>query len=531
MSENRNRKLSYQEYYVDGDYEEVRKKLPEIIKQARIKASQVMEPTIYEKRVVMEIIKDFIRDKGRKVYGGTALNETIKIKNPEDAIYDNYLFSDIEFYSPTPVPDLKELCDILYHKGYDPVQGKEAQHEETYSIFVNLQLYCDITYVPTKVYHGIKTIEIDGINYTHPHFMLIDYLRMINQPLTAAEQRWEKAFDRMYVLLKNYPMEKYDNSMRITNPRDDIQMYIGKVKSEFMKIPEIQESCLISGFDAYNFFIRHAMGDRKVEQMARIKNDHNSLKNFVTVLPFMELISVKYKDTVEKLYNFLREKVVDPNLITIDEYFPLFQFTGYSVSINYDSIPIVKVYEADGYCVPDIKTTSGYRYVSYQYILMVMYISKFKAHLDKNKEMYFNYGIAISNLVQARNSYLNQKNIGVINDTVFSEFRIGCIGTTVSYTRMSRLRMLEKKKQGKVIQFVYTPKQYFSQTQEQQNNFDESMKKYRFKNTSGNKITIPKNLLFKIDERGNISEELSTEEAYVTEDTTSVNNTTDINTN
>ncbi|AEX61728.1 putative poly(A) polymerase catalytic subunit [Megavirus courdo11] len=80
MSENRNRKLSYQEYYVDGDYEEVRKKLPEIIKQARIKASQVMEPTIYEKRVVMEIIKDFIRDKGRKVYGGTALNETIKKK-------------------------------------------------------------------------------------------------------------------------------------------------------------------------------------------------------------------------------------------------------------------------------------------------------------------------------------------------------------------------------------------------------------------------------------------------------------------
>uniref|UniRef100_A0A6G6ABH4 Putative poly(A) polymerase catalytic subunit n=1 Tax=Borely moumouvirus TaxID=2712067 RepID=A0A6G6ABH4_9VIRU len=529
--ETRSRKPAFVNYYIEEDYDEVKEKLPEIIRQARIKASQVMEPTIDEKKRVMEVIKDFIRDKKRKVYGGTALNETLKAVNPSDAIYDDYFFSDIEFYSPSPVPDLKELCDILYHKGYDFVQGKEAQHEETYSIFVNLQLYCDVTYVPTRVYNGIKTIEIDGINYVDPHFMLIDYLRMINQPLTAAEQRWEKAFDRMYRLLKNYPIEKYDNSIKFSSiPRDEIVMYMSKIKNEFLKIPIIQDSCLISGFEAYNFFIKHASSDRNVEQMARTREKISMIKNFIVNVPFLELISVKYKDSVQKLYSYLRDLVVDPSKLSIEEYFPLFQFTGYSVSISYDNIPIVKVYEADGYCVPDIKTTLGYRYVSFQYLLMTLYINKFRAHLDKNKVMYFNYGISISNLVRARNTFLSQNDKGVINDTVFSEFRIGCIGTTISYSRMSRLRMLEKKRQGKVIQFVYTPKQYFEQTPEQQENFDASIKRYRFRNTSGNQIppTTPKYLLFKIDDKGNISEQTSTEEAYIDEDTNGEKNNTSI---
>ena len=89
------------------------------------------------------------------------------------------------------MPDLVELCN-LYENKYKYIQRKGAQHEETYKIFVNFK-YCDISYVPLRIYNGIKTIVIDGINYTHPHFMLIDYLRMFNDPMNAA-WRWEKLF-------------------------------------------------------------------------------------------------------------------------------------------------------------------------------------------------------------------------------------------------------------------------------------------------------------------------------------------------
>ncbi|AEQ60527.1 Poxvirus poly(A) polymerase catalytic subunit-like protein [Acanthamoeba polyphaga mimivirus] len=527
MLKNKTRAEKYQTYYTTNEYQIVKEKLPDIIRDAEIKASEVLEPTIYEKRAIMEVIKDFIRDHQRKVYGGTALNEALKQVNPKDAIYDNYSFSDIEFYSPTPVQDLVDLCNILYRKGYKFVQGKDAQHEETYSIFVNFQLYCDITYSPTRVFYGIKTIEIDGINYADPHFMLIDYLRMVNQPLTAAGQRWEKAFERMYRLLKDYPIEDFDKRLDIPEPPEEIQSYISRIKTEFLSDNKLNESFLISGIEAYNFYIRHAASSKDEEQMARTNRNVVNLNNFIANVPFSELISVNYREDVKNTYNFLRMIVEDKEKISVDEYFPLFQFTGYSTVIKYDDHPIIRIYEGDGYCIPNVKTVKTvendngtktkyeYKYVSFQYVLMILYINKFRAHLDKNKPMYFNYGIAISNLVKARNIYLDQTGKSVLDNTVFKEFRTNCTGNTISFTRMNRLRLLEKRKQGKQTSFVYTPEDFFKKDLETQAKLDPS--KARFKNTSGNKIMVPKYLLFKIDNNGNIEDNIHSEEAEISE--------------
>lgn len=505
MEDSKNRKPIFQDYYTDEDYDDVLLQLPVIIKEAERKTGELLEPTIHEKRQVMEEIKNFIKIKHRKIYGGTALNEAIKLVNPDDAFYDDFSFSDIEFYSITPVPDLVELCNLLYKKGYKYVVANEAQHEETYTVFVNFQIYCDITYVPARVYNGIKTIMIDGINYVDPHFALIDYLRMINQPLTAATQRWEKAFKRMYLLLKNYPFEYFDKPIRIRKPSGEINLYIDKIKKDFMLDKVVQGTCLIMGFEAYNFYIRHAMNDRTVEQMARTTYNINKMGNMITNVPYIEIISVSYRDTVERLYNFLKSVVNDPTQITFDEYFPLFQFTKYSVTINYQGNPIAKIYEGDGFCIPSVKTTKGYMYVSYQYLLMFMFINKFNAHLEKNKEIYFNHSIAISNLVSARNIFLTKKNLGVINNSVFGEFRINCIGSTTSYSREGRLRDIEKNKVGKK-RFRYQPESFLNSSPEAQGKFDPS--KYKFKNTSGNKIMIPKNLLFRFDDNRNLINEI-----------------------
>lgn len=522
MEETKTRKPNVQPYFYDEDYDEVLEKLPNIIKEANKKAGEELEPTIHEKKQVMDVIKEFIRIKGRKVYGGTAINEAIKAKNPDDAIYDDYTFSDIEFYSPTPVVDLVELTNLLYKRGYKYVVGSEAQHEETYSIYVNFQLYCDISYATTRIYHGIKTIVIDGIHYADPHFILIDQLRIINQPLTSAEQRWEKTFKRMFKLLKYYPLEDHHKKIDLPEVPSEYRSYMHKIKNDFMSIKEIQDSCLISGFEAYNFYIRHALQDKHVDQPARISSKMNPVGYYVVNVPYLELVSVNYRDTVNKLYNFVREIVVDPKKVTMEEYFPLFQFTGYSVFILYDGNPIVRVFEADGFCVPNVKTTRGYMYVSYQYTLMSMLISKFRAHLDKNKQMYFNYAIAISNLVKVKNDFLHRNKLGVINDTIFSEFRIACTGTTVSFIRASKLRGLErykqcklkgleKHKQGKYTPFRYSPEIFLAQDEESRAKFNPS--KYTFKNTSGNKIMNPKNLIFKLDENGNINTDIKTEPA------------------
>jgi len=197
-----------------------------------------------------------------------------------------------------------------------------------------------------------------------------------------------------------------------------------------------------------------------VEQQARTTYGNTRVDSLVCNVPYLEFVSVNYRDTVEKLYNFIRENVVDAKEVTIEEYFPLFQFTGYSVSINYKGIPLAKIFDNTGMCVPDIKTTRGYMYVSYQYLLMSMFINKFRSYLDRAREMYFNYGIAISNLVKIRNIYLEKHNLSVINKSVFGEFKVACIGSTVSYVRMGLLRGLQRKSKGKSAKFVYEPEKF-----------------------------------------------------------------------
>ena len=58
----------YQDYYADEDYDQVLAQLPDIIKMASDRAQEVMEPTLNEKKEVMEFIFNFLRLKKRKIY-------------------------------------------------------------------------------------------------------------------------------------------------------------------------------------------------------------------------------------------------------------------------------------------------------------------------------------------------------------------------------------------------------------------------------------------------------------------------------
>ena len=512
MKNNNKKDPDYLEYYTKEDYDEVLERLPFILKEISKKSAELVVPTLAEKNKVMQIIKNFIKKNERKVYGGTAINENIKIKNPSDAIYNDYTFSDIEFYTPTPKKDMIYILNKIYKEGFQYPIGYDAQHEETYSIFVNFQLYCDITYVPTYVYHGIQTVEINGIRYAHPHFILIDQLRIINQPLTAAEQRWEKTFVRMYKLFKYYPLPYYNDKIKLGNIRTEIKGYISRIKTEFACEKENQKECLISGFEAYNFFIRHSLSviikkkndlQKKKEQQEfeKLSKKEEYMEQKLIEVPYMELVSINYKNTIEKSFNYLKSIVVDSKKLTAKEYFPLFQFTGRVTHFEYDKQLILVIYQADGFCIPNISTTKHYMYVSFQYLLMYLLINKFRFHLNKDKPMYFNMSIMIGNLIYARNEYLNYCDIGVINDTIFSDFRISCVGETTGFLRASKLRFIENMKNKKHPQFRYNPEQFLSQPKESQEKLvlDNLDKKY--KNSSGN-IINPKKMTFIIDENG-----------------------------
>lgn len=476
-----------QNYYTQEDYNDTILKLPEIIKKAEQKSLELMEPNIYEQREIIKIIKDFVRKNNRKIYGGTAVDELLKLANPKDAVYDDYHFGDIDFYSPKPVVDLVNLCDILYNKKkFKVVNGKEAFHEESFRIYVNMQMYCNITYVPTRVYYGIKTINIDGLDYVDPHFIWIDQLRIATNPLIDS-RLWEQTFKRSYLLLKNYPPEYINFDLKIYNPSEEINRYINNIKQDFLTLPEIQESTLVNGFEAYNFYIRFSMPQNKMIGGKKLSEIN---------VPYLELTTINYTETVMKMYEYLKTYLSNPELLTFTEYFPLFQFIGYSITFIYDNKPIVTIYESSSVCIPIIRGASGMRYASYQYLLMFLLINKFRSYLDKDKEMYMNYQIVISNFITARNNYLKNNKLNNINNSPFSEFRIQCIGTPINPARLYVSRKIERRENGKRQEFTYSPESFFKMSEEAQNKFDPE--KACFKNTSGNIIGNLKWARFKV---------------------------------
>jgi hypothetical protein len=141
---------------VTTEDEQFKEHYPKIMKKVETKKLMEMEPTLDEITKVYEIIIDFIKKNKRKVYGGFALNKLLISKQPSLAIYDESDTPDIEFYTIDPLGDLVKICDDLKEKGFKNVVGQEAQHKETYSIFVNFQLYCDISYMPANIYNKCR---------------------------------------------------------------------------------------------------------------------------------------------------------------------------------------------------------------------------------------------------------------------------------------------------------------------------------------------------------------------------------------
>ena len=149
------------------------------LEEIRKKKLENMEPGIDEIKKVYDIVLKYVKEKKRKIYGGYAWNKVLSHKKKNYAFYNetDVLQADIDFYSPEPLIDLVNLCDILHAEGFKYVTGKEAKHGETYSIYVNFQLYCEMSYMPKNVYNNVRFLQIDGLNVTHPWFMMIDFFR------------------------------------------------------------------------------------------------------------------------------------------------------------------------------------------------------------------------------------------------------------------------------------------------------------------------------------------------------------------
>ena len=457
------------EVYTDNNIHELRNEFKEVVEKIKKLQLENFDPSEKEMRSVLSTILEFIRQRKRKVYGGYALN--LLLKDKSEQIYTENDIPDIDFYSPSPLEDLIDLCDILHGKGFLEVIGKEAAHKETYTIFVNYVPYCDITYCPTIVYTNLSFIKVNGLNVTHPHFMLMDFFLMETDLLNSG-WRIEKTLPRMRKLLKHYPILEHMTPFRVDKIIDKVHEEL--VTNLFNFLVDNHE-IVLHGLYAYNYFL---MKVGKLDGAVMREVSH------------YEFVTTNYTEITKKVINKLTEIT---SSISIVERHPLFHFFGKSTSIYYGNTLIVKIFDSTERCIPfievkafvfnnePVKSTGKIRVGSFPHVALMAMATAIAYKITKEYKKHDNAQVMVSHLFRMREKFFkdNPKH-SMYTKSIFQEYIVNCIGVKVNHT-IERLRNIDKKRKAGTGPYVfrYIPGSKASR---------EEILKYRFQNSSGNVV-------------------------------------------
>ena len=159
-----------------------------------------------EARKIVDVMETSLRQTGRIIYGGAAINAQLK---PKHRFYDPTLYlPDYDFMTPDPLQDTADLITAFQREGFQEVEAKLGIHEGTYKIFVNFRAAADITYMPPLLYQDTlrESSVIDGIRCASPDFLRMNIYVELSRPAGNVE-RWVKIYERLLLLNQDHPIK------------------------------------------------------------------------------------------------------------------------------------------------------------------------------------------------------------------------------------------------------------------------------------------------------------------------------------
>jgi hypothetical protein len=443
-------------FFRDDDIKKMNDNMEDIIKKSEIRKKELLEPTINEYNDIKTHILKFIKEKKRIIYGGTAWDLLIKDKNKDDGLYDEYSIADIDFYSYEPIRDMKELCDYLATQNFKFIQGKNAQHEESYKIFVNFREYCNITYMSKYIYMKIDKIIIDGYYIIGNRVILIDLLRQYNDPLNSF-WRLKKMFDRGIKILKYYPL-------KLNNKNKDYM----KLNDDELKITSSLFNYIIND-DNFIFIDRNILDIyiNPNEKEIKFNNYH------------IEVITDDLKKKTKEIYNMLNDIIIDNTKLIVEEFFQFFQFLDNKIVFKYNDKIILIIYGSNGYCIPfnsiklygkDKNIMIGTFNVCVLYLLIKLIYNKI------NDYKYDDIEYLLYKLFKSRDNYLYDKKTTILDNNIYQDFKIDCFGKTEENNRKFMLSFKCNNSRSRIPN--YDPNY--------DKNYSFNSDDYYFSNSSGN---------------------------------------------
>ena len=469
------------EIYTKEDLKIFSEKFGNIINNVKLQQSKLFEPTKVEVDAVTLIIHNFIINQKRKICGTYAINFLLKDKN--NAIFGDLDIPIISIYSPTPLLDLKYICDELHEKKFKHVLGRESQIEDMYTVSVNQQYYMNIFYAPENIYNIIPTLKIDTFTIVHPHYLLISYFLMLIQPLLNCSSL-KQIMDHTYKLQKHYP---FNNNNKITldqpsNKNIDINLTddILNTVHSFLKT---KSSVIIIGSYAYSAIA-------KLYSMQNI--------NIPDKIYHYETISDNYVNDTKELIDILHKTYkVNKSKIRIIEHYPFLNLYGYNVKIYYEDLLIYWGFDSNNKCIPyqninsisvrNKTITSNKEIVkigSFSLLVEMNLIIALHYKLNKNDNMEKLHKSLTLNLFSLRAKYFKENNLSIMDKTAFQEITLECLGKQINPQReyCKKIDKKIKENSGPYI-FKYDP-----------SDVKVDITSYKFANSSSNPINNSKNL-------------------------------------
>lgn len=480
-------------------------------------AKNTIEPTMQTRKKIMSIITDYVRAHKRKVYGGVAINALVRAKSPTDAFYDDTTdVADIDFYTPYPVQDIQGICDALRDSGIKFVEGKEAQHVETFTIHATYWKCCDISYVQSAVYKKIPVVEMDdGMVYTHPNFMFIDFLRILNDPLTSYF-RLDKSFPRFTKLHQLYPLEGPSRHIDVHRAATDV---FGSPATERNKKIRIARRVLLDFIPKSNAVIIGMNAYNSIMDLAAVKGFHGAVN---APSPFnnailIEVLTTEFAKDVAALYDLLISEVPD---VQYTEYHPFYDFLGHRGQFSLprprqtggpgDDDPVVlRVFDNKHKCVPFMvapmavpplgggvpsganagETTIQAKIGTFTVTVMYLMVMRFRVRVEnRNKNIdaitVVMYDNMIANLYGARAAFLSSTGKTLLDNTPFKEFVLPCVGDALHALRINHMVQEERFRRYRQRGLKYNPDR------------SRTIDKYQFSNSSGNIINNSRDRFF-----------------------------------
>jgi len=118
--------------------------------------------------------------------------------------------------------------------------------------------------------------------------------------------------------------------------------------------------------------------------------------------------------------------------------------------------------------------------------MMYLYFDYYLAFINKDKENTNLYLKLIGKLYNARNKFLIENNLSVVDESPFKDFTFKCFGLQTDPKRVGMLKRLAKKEKNKQIVYRYVPTGKIG-----------TAPAFVFNNTSGNQITNKKYFIIK----------------------------------